>query len=72
MNCLSFDVGGTTIKYGVINNSYKVIHKGKIPTPKDEEKFIESLSEIIQKNINNISKVSVGTVSYTHLRAHET
>ena len=41
MNCLSFDVGGTTIKYGVINSSYKVIHKGKIPTPKDEEKFIE-------------------------------
>ena len=40
MNCLSFDVGGTTIKYGVINNSYEVIHKDKIPTPKDEEKFI--------------------------------
>ena len=53
MNCLSFDVGGTTIKYGVINNSYEVIHKDKIPTPKNEEKFIESLSEI--------------TVSYTHL-----
>ena len=51
MNCLSFDVGGTTIKYGVINNSYEVIHKDKIPTPKDEEKFIESLSEIIHKNI---------------------
>ena len=67
MNCLSFDVGGTTIKYGVINNSYEVIHKDKIPTPKDEEKFIESLSEIIQKNINNISKVSVGMLSLIHI-----
>ena len=33
MNCLSFDVGGTTIKYGVINNSYEVIRKDKISTP---------------------------------------
>ncbi len=67
MNCLSFDVGGTTIKYGVINNSYEVIHKDKIPTPKDEGKFIESLSEIIQKNINNISKVSVGMPGYVNV-----
>ena len=67
MNCLSFDVGGTTIKYGVINNSYEVIHKDKIPTPKDEEKFIESLSEIIHKNINNISKVSVGMPGYVNV-----
>ena len=71
MNCLSFDVGGTTIKYGVINNSYKVIHKGKIPTPKDEEKFIESLSEIIQKNINNISKVSVGMPGYVNVASNK-
>ena len=63
MNCLSFDVGGTTIKYGVINNSYEVIHKDKILTPKDEEKFIVSISKIIEENINNISKA----VSYTHL-----
>ena len=55
MNCISFDVGGTTIKYGVINNSYEVIYKDKIPTPKDEEKFIESLSEIIQKNSTQAS-----------------
>ena len=71
MNCLSFDVGGTTIKYGVINNSYEVIHKDKIPTPKDEEKFIESLSEIIQKNINNISKVSVGMPGYVNVASNK-
>ena len=40
MNCLSFDVGGTTIKYGVINDNYEVILKDKTPTPKDEEKFL--------------------------------
>ena len=71
MNCLSFDVGGTTIKYGVINNSYEVIHKDKIPTPKNEEKFIESLSEIIHKNINNISKVSVGMPGYVNVASNK-
>ena len=33
MNCLAFDVGGTTVKYGVIDRSYKVLKKDKIPTP---------------------------------------
>ena len=67
MNCLSFDVGGTTIKYGVINDNYEVILKDKIPTPKDEEKFIESLSEIIQENLKNISKVSVGMPGFVNV-----
>ena len=59
MNCLSFDVGGTTVKYGVVNENYEVILKDKIPTPQNEEKFIESLSGIINQNINKISKVSI-------------
>ena len=41
MNCLAFDVGGTTVKYGVIDESYKVLKKDKIPTPENEEKFID-------------------------------
>ena len=67
MNCLSFDVGGTTIKYGVINDSYEVILKDKIPTPKNEMMFINSLSEIIRKNIKNISKVSVAMPGYVNI-----
>ena len=67
MNCLSFDVGGTTIKYGVINDRYEILLKDKIPTPKDEEQFIESISEIIQKNIENISKVSIAMPGYVNI-----
>ena len=67
MNCLSFDVGGTTIKYGVINDRYEVILKDKIPTPKNEKMFINSLSEIIRKNIKNISKVSVAMPGYVNI-----
>ena len=57
MNCLSFDVGGTTVKYGVIDESFEVLKKDKIPTPENEDKFIDSLSNIIQDNLSNISKV---------------
>ena len=45
MNCLSFDVGGTTVKYGVIDESYKILKKDKIPTPENENDFIYSLSK---------------------------
>ena len=59
MNCLSFDVGGTTVKYGVIDESYNILKKDKIPTPENEDEFIKSLSNIIRENLSNISIVSV-------------
>ena len=52
MNCLSFDVGGSTVKYGVIDESFEVLEKDKIPTPENEERFIDSLSNIIQDNLS--------------------
>ena len=66
MNCLSFDVGGTTVKYGIIDESFKVLKKDKIPTPENEERFIDSLSNIIQDNLSNISKVSVAMPGYVN------
>ena len=66
MNCLSFDVGGSTVKYGVVDESFEVLEKNKIPTPQNEEKFIDSLSNIIQDNLSNISKVSVAMPGYVN------
>lgn len=66
MNCLSFDVGGSTVKYGVIDESFEVLEKDKIPTPENEERFIDSLSNIIQDNLSNISKVSVAMPGYVN------
>ena len=66
MNCLSFDVGGTTVKYGVIDESYKILKKDKIPTPENENDFIYSLSNIIQENLSIISKVSVPMPGYVN------
>ena len=66
MNCLSFDVGGTTVKYGVIDESYKILKKDKIPTPENENDFIYSLSNIIEENHSIISKVSVAMPGYVN------
>ena len=66
MNCLSFDVGGTTVKYGVIDVSYNILKKDKIPTPENEDEFIKSLSNIIRENLSNISIVSVAMPGYVN------
>ncbi len=66
MNCLSFDVGGTTVKYGVIDESYKILKKDKMLTPENENDFIYSLSNIIQENLSIISKVSVAMPGYVN------
>lgn len=40
-----FDLGGTQLKYGLINASGKIIHKSQAPSPPD----IKSLMELIQR-----------------------
>lgn len=44
---LVFDVGGTFIKYAVMNESAEILERGKIPTPlKSHDEFINKLIEI--------------------------
>ena len=64
MNCLSFDVGGTSVKYGLINSSHKVLKKDKFPTPENEEELIYLFSKIIEDNLSDISKISVAMPGY--------
>ena len=42
MNILAFDVGGTTIKYGIVNEYSEVLLKGSITTPGDENSFLRN------------------------------
>lgn len=46
MSWLSFDVGGTFIKYGVFSATGVLVEKGKCPTPYDKEGFFETLANI--------------------------
>ena len=64
MNVLAFDVGGTSIKYGLVSDTLEIINKDKFPTPKNEEKLIDLFSKIIEDNLSDISKVSVAMPGY--------
>lgn len=49
MNYLAIDVGGTFIKYAVINDQGDILFKDKVPTKTDTlEKFLNSLVEIYE------------------------
>ena len=67
MNVLAFDVGGTSIKYGLVSDTLEIISKDKFSTPENEEKLIDLFSKIIEDNLSDISKVSVAMPGYVNL-----
>ena len=66
MNVLAFDVGGTSIKYGLVSDTLEIISKDKFATPENEEKLIGLFSKIIEDNLSDISKVSVAMPGYVN------
>ncbi|MGL6064463.1 MAG: ROK family protein [Fusobacteriaceae bacterium] len=46
-NYLSFDVGGTNTKFGVLNEKGEIILKDKMPTPKEKKEFFNKIKEIV-------------------------
>ena len=60
MNILSFDVGGTTIKAGLVNKDLEIQEKFNKDTPKNEESFISLIEEIHKVRTDRCDKVSFG------------
>ena len=60
MNILSFDVGGTTIKAGLVNKDLEIHEKFSKDTPKNEESFISLIEEIHKVRKDKCDKVSFG------------
>ncbi|MBQ6560683.1 MAG: ROK family protein [Erysipelotrichaceae bacterium] len=49
MKLLTFDVGGTEIKYAIIENAINISEKGYVPTPLDSfEHFVDVVKEIYE------------------------
>lgn len=59
MNILSFDVGGTSIKYGIVNEHSEISMKGSIKTPDNENSFLEVINSIINKCDSKLNKISI-------------
>ena len=45
---ITFDIGGSSIKYGVVTNKGEIIHQSFIPTKDDKEAFLNSLLKVIK------------------------
>ena len=44
---LALDVGGTTIKSGIVSENSSISHAGSTPTPANPEKLIETSAQIV-------------------------
>ncbi|MBR0412547.1 MAG: ROK family protein, partial [Eubacterium sp.] len=62
MKILTFDIGGDFIKYGVVNDKFKMLETHKIPTEaqKGGQDLMERIISIIE-SYNGIDRVAVST-----------
>ena len=62
---LSIDIGGTSIKFALINSEGKIIEKNKVKTPTNRSDFLKQIDLIINKyndQINGVAFCSPGKV----------
>ncbi len=62
MRILTFDIGGTNIKYGICDENFKLIEKHSVPTEAEKggQALIEKVINIIE-SYDNIDRVAVST-----------
>ena len=57
---LGIDVGGTCVKWGLMDDEYKIIERGKIPTDfTSAEETVEALVGLVRPHLGRISAVGV-------------
>lgn len=68
---LSIDIGGTNVKFALLDSAGKIIEKDKIVTSHDKTIFLNNIAQIIEKNISSIKGIafcSPGKVEKTKIR----
>lgn len=56
---LAFDIGGTFIKYALVDEAYQVSDSSKVPTPTTIEEFWEALERVICLFQNRITGIAI-------------
>lgn len=60
MNFLVLDVGGSAIKFALINDKVEFLEKGQVKTPKESiEEFTETIGRIFDKYKENIEGIAI-------------
>ena len=70
MNILAFDVGGTTIKGGLVDKKLKIKEKFIEDTPKREDTFLSLVEEIYNRFSDETDKVSLGMPGFVDNENH--
>ena len=55
----TIDIGGTFIKYGLMDADYQLVHTDKIPTPPTIEEFWQGLEEIVASVREEIEGIAI-------------
>ena len=71
MNVLVFDVGGTSMKYGIISEKLEIITKGVTETPNNEIEFINFVNEIQEANQENFNKISIAMPGFINKKENK-
>ena len=56
---LAFDIGGTFIKYALVDEAYQVSDSSKVPTPDTIEEFWEALEHVICSFKNRMTGIAI-------------
>ena len=56
---LAFDIGGTFIKYALVDEAYQVSDSSKVPTPDTIEEFWETLERVICSFQNQMTGIAI-------------
>ncbi|MGL4522169.1 MAG: ROK family protein, partial [Bacilli bacterium] len=60
-NYFALDIGGTAVKWGVLNDEGRFLHKDQFPTPTTDKAFFASqLQEVITWSVEQYSVIGVG------------
>ena len=60
MEYLVLDVGGSAIKYALMNDELEMLEKGKVPTPKEGlEEFKQAVQSIYQKYQERVDGIAM-------------
>ncbi len=63
---LAIDIGGTYIKYSLMDSEYLVLHEGSTPTEKLPAEFLRQFMGIVETYVNQISGIAICMGGFIH------
>lgn len=70
-NYLSIDIGGTNVKYALLDKAGNILEKKKIKTSHEKETFLQSIDQIVEQykdKIKGIAFCAPGKIEHTQIR----